>query len=136
MRYATTADHPAIMSAALRMLARSPAPQMKLADESAADSHFHMQILRRRIAIVGDFAIMFDVDIPWYSDQRVLIEDLILRISNEHNNPVETAIAALDDIAAEFGCTAIAVGDTQIGYMRPKYEAHGYVPMGTQLLKG
>lgn len=136
MRLATWDDERAVMGALLAMLDKSPAPQMRLADPTSARCGVRSAIHEGRAYIVGDFFIMVDQGSPWYTSKPVLIEEIILRISREHDTTVEQAIAALDDIAASRGCVAIAAGDTQIGYMRPKYEARGYVPMGYQLLKG
>lgn len=84
---------------------------------------------------MGDYLILFDVGCDWYGCMPYLIEQLILRVYDAGSCRVEVAIAALDALAAEHGCVAIASGDTQRGKMVPLYHAAGFVTLGTQLLK-
>jgi hypothetical protein len=136
MRQATAQDVPLIMEGLLAMLEESPAPQMAMATPIAAELSIRHAIHEGRTRIIDDFFIMFDIAVPWYAETKVLVEDIILRITMNHNTKVQVAIDALDVIAAEYGCEKIATGDTQIGYMTPKYLASGYQLMGSQFIKG
>lgn len=135
MREATNQDVPIIMAALLRLQAKANGRgQMAFADPMEAELSIRYAIHDGRTRIVDGYFIMFDIGKPWYSTQVMLIEDIILKIE-ETEAPVDVAIQALDIIARELGCKAIAVGDTQIGLMVPKYQAAGYTVLGTQLFK-
>lgn len=136
MRDATQHDVPAIMEALLALQAKSTAPHMALATPIDAELGVRNAIHEGRAVIAGDYFIMYDVGSPWYTRQYVLIEEIILRISRACGSVIEDALAALDELQMQHNCVAIAAGDTQIGYMLPKYIAHGYRVMGHQLLKG
>lgn len=134
MRPAATLDVAPVMAKLLAMLARSPAPQMKYADPIVAERSVRRAIKQGRAFICCGFFIMVDVGCDWYSEHSYLIEQIILRVYDT-GAPVTRAIDALDEIAAELGCVAIAVGDTQVGYMTPFYQLAGYKTLGTQLMK-
>lgn len=136
MRLATPSDVPAIMAALRDMLKISPAPQMKYADVMQAELGVRHAVHEERAVFVGDYFIMYDIGSPWYSTSKFLIEDIILRVHSIHGNKVADAISALDELKEKHGCIAVVVGDTQIGYMAPKYIKAGYTSMGQQLLKG
>ena len=134
MRIPNDSDDEAVRASFLRMLEKSPAPQMKLADIDTAMAYYQKAKLAGDATFVGSFLLLSSIGCPWYTKYPVLIEDLILRIY-PGKDEVEHVIEALDWIAESCGCHAIAVGDTQIGYMTPKYEAAGYQRLGTQLFK-
>lgn len=124
-----------IYTALLVLLERSPAAQMKLAEEKEAYLHLLRAKLKQHLWVYGDFAILIDVGSPWYTTKPVLIEEIILRFRRGYGNTVESAIAQLDVLAREFTCVAIAAGDTQVGYMTPRYLAAGFTNLGTQFFK-
>jgi hypothetical protein len=124
-----------IIEAALGMLDYSPAPQMRLVQPGHVRSVMHLARLSGRLYAFGDFGIFVDVGSPWYTTKQVLIEELIVRFRRVYKNPVEGAIAQLDGIGKEHGCVAVAAGDTQIGYMTPRYLAAGFQVLGTQFYK-
>jgi hypothetical protein len=129
-----TADLEPVMAALIAMLKKSPAPQMKYAEIGVARRSVKLAMRSGRAFICNGFFIMVDVGSDWYTSKCYLIEQIIVRVyPSEHK--VATAIAALDEIARRFGADAIAVGDTQIGYMTPLYHAAGYTTLGTQLFK-
>lgn len=136
MRKATQADVPAIMEALLALLKISPAPHMRLATPIAAQLGLMHAIHEERCVVVGDYFLMFSICQPWYSDEPVFFEDIVLRISRIHNNKLDEVLDAIETLSASYGCNYAAAGDTQIGYMGPKYEARGYELMGQQYLKG
>lgn len=117
-----------------KMLAKSPARQMRFADPIAAESSVHQAVMEGRAFISHGYFIMVDVGPAWYSQKSFLIEQIILKVEDTDDD-VRLAVRHLDDIARQFGCEAIAVGDTQIGLMTPKYLAEGYTFLGTQLFK-
>lgn len=136
LRPATLADHAVIMDALLKMLDKSPAPQMKYADENTARAHLYTAIRDGMVWFVGGYMIMVDVGSDWYSNRKYLIEQMILKAYPFNKAAtVRDAIAALDTLREHYGCVLTAVGDTQIGMMTPLYLEAGYLPVGTQLIK-
>lgn len=135
MRRADLFDLPVIKDALLAMLAKSPAPQMKYGDIDIALNYLIYDAIPDGHAWVADgYLILVSKGRPWYSAEEFLIEDLILKIG-ESERGVAAAIEALEVLAERFGVPLLAVGDTQIGYMTPKYEAAGFKVLGTQLYK-
>lgn len=118
----------------LRMQRNSPAPQMGWCDIHAAMNHITTRMIAHRAWIVDGYLVMFDIGAPWHSNARYLIEELILKIQVT-DRPVTVAIDALSEFARRHNCTAVVAGDTQIGYMAPKYLAAGFVTLGTQHFK-
>lgn len=134
MRHARFGDVSPVMGALIRMLDKSPAPQMQYAHPAAAEASICWAIKERRAYIVHGYFVMVDVGSDWYTFNKYLIEQIIIKVYDTHL-PVTAAIECLDAIAREHGCEAIAVGDTQVGYMTPLYQAAGYKTIGTQLIK-
>jgi hypothetical protein len=138
MRRATQRDIPAVEKALARMVATSPAAQMKFADIETAVSYIEFAIRQDMAWIMGKYLILVDVGSVWYSPARFLIEQIILKLD------IEDAAVNLDTVVRNglsylrdyHNCDAIVAGDTQIGMMVPRYIAAGFVPIGTQLLKG
>jgi hypothetical protein len=124
-----------IWTAMLLMLHKSTAPQMKLVVPEVAHANLLKARDDGRLYVLGDFAILVDVGSPWHTDKPVLIEEIIIRFRRHFGNVVESAIEALPAIAQQHGCVAIAAGDTQIGYMAPRYLAAGFQVLGTQFYK-
>lgn len=133
MRYATQDDVAAIMAVLIRLLDKSPAPQMKYAVPSVAERNIRLAIDEGRGVFVRGYFIMFDIGPDWYTDKNYLIEQIILKVHNDGN--VRDAVKALDVLRKKFNCVLTAVGDTQIGYMTPIYKEEGYIVAGTQLVK-
>ena len=131
-RQADQDDFLAALDALVKMKTKSPAPQMKYTNPKVAFRHMMRSDTKARV--VAGYFIMYDVGSPWYSEDRFLMEDLIIRIYPTAST-VEVAIDALSEIARELGCKAVIAGDTQVGYMAPKYLAKGFVTLGTQLMK-
>lgn len=135
MRPAHEYDLEPVMRAAIHMLGMSPAPQMKFVDIMCVRRHIEQAIETGHAVVQGDYFILFDIGSPWYSTVNYLIEDLIIKFDNAHGTRVSEAIACLEEIAKSRGCVAVAAGDTQVGYMTPKYQAQGFRILGTQLFK-
>jgi len=108
---------------------------MSLADEGATLGYLHTAVSLGHARFVGDYLILFDVGCDWYSAKLILFEQIIIRVYREGQATLDDAIAVLDRIAAEYSCSAIAVGDSQRGYMVEAYQRHGYTVSGTTLLK-
>jgi hypothetical protein len=134
LRRAGTQDIPLIVEGLKWMLKHSPGPQMVTADIMEAELSVRNAIHNGFGWVIQGYFIMVSVGKTWYSGQKFLIEDIILRIEKT-GIPVTAAVQALDDLADFYGCDNIAVGDTQVGYMTSFYQAHGYVTLGTQLFK-
>lgn len=135
IRPATFHDLPHIMSALIKMLSYSQAPQMKFADPHAAERSVLIAINEGRAFFTGAYFIMVDVGSDWYSDKKYLIEQLILRVYPPDGTMVYEAVDVLAELTERFSCVAVAAGDTQMGMMTPLYEARGYRRLGTQLFK-
>jgi hypothetical protein len=135
LRKASEYDAYLTMQSLLRMLDKSPAPQMRLAVPEVAYRHLKASARNGMLYVYGDFAVLVDVGSPWHTDKPVLIEEIIVRFRKAHHNDVESAVAQLDHIAREHGCVAIAAGDTQVGIMGPRYIAAGFQPLGSQFYK-
>ena len=135
MKPATMGMLPIYFDAMLRLKAKSPSSKMGLADPATAFAGLRNFIEQGTAVEVGDYLILYDYGPTWYSPKLHMIEELTIRFKREFNNPVESAVAALEVIARQIGASAIAVGDTQIGLMTPYYLAAGYTVLGTQLFK-
>lgn len=136
MRLATQHDVASIMRPLIAMLAKSPAPQMKFATPIAAEIGVRNAIHEGRGFIFGGYYVMVDVGSDWYTDKVYLIEQIILKIDPEDKSfNVQQIVFLLDTLRERFKADAIVVGDTQIGYMTPIYQAAGYTMLGTQLIK-
>lgn len=135
LRDATPGDVPAVMQALMKMLATSPAKQMRRATPIAAELGVRDAIHRGRAYFVGGYFVMFDVTKTWYSDDLFLVEDLILKVYDDPNVKVRDAVRSLSAVAKLYGCVAVGAGDTQIGYMTPRYIQEGFSVLGTQLYK-
>jgi hypothetical protein len=117
------------------MLDKSPAPQMRYASLSKAMQYILGQATYEGRAWIADgYLVLYDIGSDWYTDKVYLIEQLILKVYKT-DEPVTTAIAFLEQRARLHGCVMVAAGDTQVGYMTPKYQAAGYSVLGTQLYK-
>lgn len=136
MRQALMGDMHAIGWAIAGMCTNSPARQMRHIDIPTARKYIEQAITEGRCVFRGGYMILFDVGSDWYSNTKVLIEQLILKVYPDNKEAtVDDAIATLDLLKETYGCAAVIVGDTQIGYMTPRYQAAGYQVLGTQLMK-
>jgi len=134
MRLVLPTDWPVIEERLLHMKARSPAPQMRHAEIGYAMAALRARADSSQVVINDGYMILFDVGSPWYTKERFLIEELILRIGPSTDG-VRGAIRCLDKLARLHECCAVAAGDTQVGYMVPHYEAEGFRVLGQQLFK-
>lgn len=133
-RLATVGDIPVIMRALWQMMEYSTAPQMKYAEPIEAELSIRHAIHEERAYMYAGYFIMTDIGREWYSSTKFLIEQLILKVESTEV-PVEQAIAYLLVIAKKRGCPLVAAGDTQCGYMAPKYLSQGFTLLGTQFIK-
>lgn len=131
----TEQDIPEIKLALQKLLAKSPAQQMKYAEIDTALAYIKQAASEDRAWICRGYLVLYDVGSDWYSSKRYLIEQLILRVYLSTTAPVTTAIAFLAERAQAHGCVAVAAGDTQIGYMTQHYITEGYHPIGRQFFK-
>lgn len=134
MRPATQGDCIEAINALVAMRAKNPNRQMKYADPDTALAYMKHAAASGNAVVVEGYFIMYAVTPAWFSIEPFLIEELIIRIYPS-DRPVEVAIAALDELKVLFGCVAIVAGDTQVGYMTPKYQAAGFQHLGSQLIK-
>lgn len=127
-------DFDEVMDNLILMQVSSPAVQMKFCDPATAARHVLHRMNEGHAYVVNGYYVQFDIGSPWHSTVDYLIEELILRIYPT-THKVESVIDALSEIAFIYNCSAVVAGDTQIGYMRPKYEAAGFITLGTQHFK-
>lgn len=135
MRPVITADFPILRPMLLKIQEKNPLKQMVQADIDTAMAYVEDAVRDNRAYIVDDtFFVMFDVGTLWFSQEKFLLEQLVLRISS-NNFHVGNAVDALIELAKFHGCTRVVVGDTQRGLMTPHYRAAGFEDLGTQLIK-
>jgi hypothetical protein len=134
LRRATENDIPAITRALEYLLKHSPAPQMRHASLPVALESILGRMTQGLAYVYEGYFILVEVGAAWYTDKPMLMEDLFIRLYPT-NTPVNEAVAMLEVIAQEHGCSIVAVGDTQVGRMVPIYQAQGYKILGTQLMK-
>jgi hypothetical protein len=137
MRLATQHDVSAIMAKLAALLDKSPAPRMRHADLMSAECGVRHAIHEERGIFFGPYFLMFEVGKPWCSDKVHLCEEILLKVyDTDPSWPLSRVVQeGLSSLAQQVGAEVIAVGDTQIGYMVPHYEAAGFVVAGTQLMK-
>jgi hypothetical protein len=135
MRLGTQVDASLIVKALGELQKRSPNPQMQYSDLTVAARGVNDFIDSGRCLIVGDYAILFEIGKIWYSATEFMMEQLLIRFKSDEGNSVHDAVSGLELFAKEYGCSVLIVGDTQIGHMTKVYTEHGFVPIGTQLLK-
>lgn len=139
MHHAFPGDVPAILTALRELLAKSSAAHMGMVDEMEAELSVRHACHEGRLWLCGPYAIMVEHGQDWYSSKKFLIEQIIVRY-----RPKVEGDVSLDDVIrvglpflqSHYGCSAIVVGDSQVGYMVPHYEAAGYRRVGVQLMKG
>jgi hypothetical protein len=138
MHPVTLDDVPAIMTALLALQQYSPAFQMRYADPVTAEAYLRQAIGEGRGWRAGGYFVMVDPGSDWYSPTRYLIEQIILKVwPDDKSWHLDTVVRlGLPFLKDYYGCEAIVVGDTQIGYMTQVYLRHGYTALGTQLMKG
>lgn len=113
------------------MWRRSSSPQMALVDPIYA-----LDQLRNHLPHEAHdgFFLVYEVGSPWYSYEKVLFEELVLRFDDSVEG-APGAVRRLEELAKEHGCAAIASGDTQVRAMSPHYVAAGFTPIGDQFFK-
>ena len=135
MRPVIESDFPIIRTNLLKIQEKNPARQMVQATIEPAMAYVEQAVKENRCYIVDDtFFVMFDVGSLWFSNEKFLLEQLVMRIS-PNNFHVGNAVQALTELAKFHGATRIVSGDTQLGLMTKHYLADGYEPLGTQLIK-
>lgn len=136
---ATNQDIPEIIAALRRLWAKSNATHMGMVDPMQAELSVRHAQHTGRLWLYGPFAIMVDHGQDWYSSKKFLIEQIIIRtrpnLRDEAHNIERVIHYVLPFLRDHFGCSAIIVGDSQVGYMVPHYEAAGYKHVGVQLMK-
>jgi hypothetical protein len=126
-----------IMPALLALKASGKAAKMKYTDPVVARGHLLYAVRHELLWIMGGYMVLVDYGRDWYGPHNFLFEQMILKVYPEDRRfSVDDVIAvALPTLRDYFSCVAIIAGDTQVGYMIPKYEAQGYVRLGVQLIK-
>lgn len=83
----------------------------------------------------GAYVLLWDVACPWYADQDVLIEDLLIKAFPEDNSRTLQQVLTEDipELARTLGLRYVFTGDTQgLGYMSHQYDLAGYHRLGSQ----
>ncbi len=138
MRKATHEEVDAvIIPVLLELKATSPSLKMKYTEPEQAREYLHFAVDADLLWIMGGYMVLVDHGRDWYGPHKFLFEQMILKVyPNDKRFSVDDVIAvALPTLEAYFSCVATIAGDTQIGYMIPKYLAAGFKPLGTQLIK-
>jgi hypothetical protein len=136
---ATNQDIPEVMAALRKLWAKSSATHMSMVDPMQAELSVRHAQHTGRLWLYGPYAIMVDHGQDWYSSKKFLIEQIIVRyrptMAGESHTIEHVIGRALPFLRDHFGCQSIIVGDSQVGYMVPHYEAAGYKHVGVQLMK-
>jgi hypothetical protein len=78
--------------------------------------------------IVDGYLVLVDVLLPWYSDERVLQEWLVLKVYD--GGSVSSIPAAVRSIAAERGCGVIITADSSpVNIVAKAYREAGFHPL-------
>lgn len=133
-RKADNQDRAAIQAAMLHWYTKSHAYQMPDTDWAEVMCHVAARIHDGKGYFSHGYFIMVDIGKPWFANKLYLIEEIILKVYDTYE-PVRLAIADLDKIAKEHGCTRVVTGDTQTGYMDRWYKEAGFAHMGNQFYK-
>ena len=134
MRRATAEDIEVAVRVLTALKEKRPTKQMKWADPAAVFEYMTYAATQGCVVVVDGYLIMYSTGPTWFSRAEFLIEEVIVKIAPSEVT-VERAIEALEELRVLHGCVATIAGDTQIGYMAPKYMAAGYEPLGLQLIK-
>lgn len=128
-------DFEAIECALFNLQRMNDKRQMPYSDLPTAMEYIRQAASENRAYIVdGGIFVMFDLGTIWYSKTPFLLEQIVLRITEEHV-PAANAVAALEELARFHGAKIVVVGDTQVGRMTRHYTNAGFYTLGTQLMK-
>lgn len=87
------------------------------------------------VLLSGSHLLLFHVHAPWYSTERVLSEELFVRV---RPGPLADALAAAATLASDYSCKHVAMGSllssNSAAHSR-LLRMHGYTPVSTLLIK-
>lgn len=84
--------------------------------------------------IADGYLIIATVAKPWYNNDQLLVEQLVLKINR--TGVISSVPIALEQLAKEFGCNKIVVSDSSLyGTYRQACEDAGFLPFSPTLYK-
>ena len=90
------------------------------------------------IDLIGNYLVLWAVCVPWWSDQKLLQESMVLRVGPPEADGMDRVIQFLEAKAQELCCaglgtgTALSLNDRALTRL---YERHGFVVESTNLYK-
>ena len=135
MRHADHSDLPAIEAAISKLVDAAAGPHMKFASIPHAMRSIEEAIVSKNVFICGGYMLMVSEGRTWWSSCTMLIEEIVLRISNIKTYAVSDVVDVLLYEAEQRGIKAVVAGDTQSGRMLPYYEEAGFSHIGKQMFK-
>lgn len=133
LRLASQHDVPAIMKK-LAEVKEISGTGSKFGDLVECEIAIRYAVHQERAYIYDNVFVFFEVGELWYSRTRTLFEQLVLKLGKMEGTFADL-VAQFDVIAKKHRCTAVVVGDSQVGSMVPRYEAAGYTKSAIQLYK-
>lgn len=128
-----------VTEAAAKYALRSTAPHMAILNLDVLWDNIVLRAYKGRgVTRFGAYVVLWDVARPFWSKERVLIEDLVIRVFDDDKSVTlqEVLTLHLPKIAEANGLKWIFTGDTQaLGYMGEQYTKAGYTNLGSQFCK-
>lgn len=98
-------------------------------------STIEAEVLAGKAYIVEGYLVMTDVLTPWYSNDKILQEWLVLKLYKVGS--VESVPKALLAIARELGCKSVISADSSpVNIVGKAYENAGWLPLTRSFTKG
>lgn len=86
-------------------------------------------------AIVNGYLVLFEVITPWYTDDKLLQEWLVIKVYNDHGG-VSAVPQFLECKAAELGCTGVITADSSpVSIVAKAYLDAGFSKLTTSFYK-
>lgn len=90
------------------------------------------------IDLVDGYLVVWYVGIPWWSNNKILQEDLVLKVDDKTHAGFGSVVQFLTNTAKDLGCQGIGVGtafsDREPALVRV-YQKHGFKLESSQLFK-
>jgi hypothetical protein len=127
-----------VLEAALGFLEKSPAPHAKIMDAYKVARNISDRALTASSLWgahrFGAYVLAWEVCAPWYSDEDVMIEDILIKAYPEDCTRTlqEVLTEDIPELARTLGVRYVFTGDTQgLGYMGEQYTRAGFGTLGT-----
>lgn len=86
--------------------------------------------------VVDGYLVLIDVIQPWYSNDKILQEWLVLKLEHIEGQSVDSIPPALLAIAKERGCKSVITADSSpVNIVAGAYQRAGFTPLTTSFFK-